>query len=145
MTHLFKTVEIKEPTHNKTQRINRQLCALEFGFVRCAVWCLAERGQDPFLRSPPICPVRESHKVQSLLIVPVPDGRFRKMKARRLIRFPVLFGAKVSSFPNTFPAMPSVTLNSTPNRKLQKRLATFVNVRVSVCVEVKYQSCVWNR
>lgn len=54
-----------------------------------------------------------------------------KMKAGGLIRFPVLFGAKVSSFLNTFPATLSVTLNSTPNRKLQKRL---VYACVSVCL-----------
>ena len=75
-----------------------------------------------------------------------------KMKAEGLIRFPVLFGAKVSSFFNTFPATPSVTLNSSPNRKLQKRLAPFVGVYACVCVsvcvcvcvwKVKSQSCVW--
>lgn len=70
-----------------------------------------------------------------------------KMKAGGLIRFPVLFGAKVSSFLNTFPATPSVTLNSTPNRKLQKRLALFVGVdayvHVCVCVKVKCQRCEW--
>lgn len=66
-----------------------------------------------------------------------------KMKAGRLIRFPVLFGAKVSSFLNTFPATPSVTLNSTPNRKLQERLVPFVAVYSCECVKVKSQSCVW--
>lgn len=43
---------------------------------------LAGKGKGPplplplLLPFPPICPVRVSHKVQSLLIVPVPDGRF---------------------------------------------------------------------
>lgn len=36
---------------------------------------LAVKGKDP-LPLTPICPVRVSHKVQTLLIVPVPDGRF---------------------------------------------------------------------
>lgn len=53
--------------------------ALHFGFVSCVVWCWRRRERTP-LTPPhpltPICPVRVSHKVQSLLIAPVPDGRF---------------------------------------------------------------------
>lgn len=78
---------------------------------------------------------RVSHKVWSLLIVLVPDGRFM-WDERRLIKFPVLFGSKVSPFFNTFPATQSITLNRTPNRKLQKRLAFCVHVCVYVCVSV---------
>lgn len=81
---------------------------------------LAKKGPSP------ICPVRVSHKVQSLLIVLVPDGRFIEDESAGLIRFPVLFGAKVSSFLHTFPVMPSVTPNSSPNRKLHIRLAPSV-------------------
>lgn len=62
--------------------------ASQFWIVRRACWLT------------PICPVRVSHKVQSLLIVP--DSRKMKVGGGGLIRFPVLFGAKVSSFLHTF-------------------------------------------
>lgn len=102
-----------------------QFCQL-YGLV------LAEGRSSPPLT--PICPVRVSHKVRSLLIVPVPDGRFMEDESEGLIRFPVLFGAKVSSFLNTFSTTLSITLNSSANRKLQKRLASFVGLHMHVCL-----------
>lgn len=97
---------------------------------------LGERARQP----PSVRMV--SHKVRSLLIVLEPDGRFMEDE-RGLIKFPVLFGAKVSLFLNTFPATPSLTLNSTPNRKLHKRLAFCVCVWSGVCLCVC--SCVLKR
>lgn len=102
-----------------------QFCQL-YGLV------LTEGRSSPPLT--PICPVRVSHKVRSLLIMPVPDGRFMEDESEGLIRFPVLFGAKVSSFLNTFSTTLSITLNSSPNRKLQKRLASFVGLHMHVCL-----------
>lgn len=97
---------------------------------------LGERARQP----PSVRMV--SHKVRSLLIVLEPDGRFMEDE-RGLIKFPVLFGAKVSLFFNTFPVTRNLTLNSTPNRKLHKRLAFCVCVWSGVCLCVC--SCVLKR
>lgn len=94
---------------------------LSAAWVRC--WPRNQKAPPPA----PICPVRVSHKVQPLLIMLLPDGRFMEDQSGALIRFPVLFGTKVSAFLRTLPPTPCRTIQ-TGNYK--KRLAFCVAVHV---------------